>query len=467
MTISAPPDEPTRDNAPSVFVARCNAFIAWFRQFVTEVNAVIGVMNMTKWVSGTVYTTGDVTWSPTDFQAYRRKTDGGGATDPSADTVNWQRTEISATSLQTQSATAFTTAGAAPAFTLTPTPAATAYTSNLRFRVKFNAGGTTGSNTLNISGLGDKNLKQYDATGAKVAAIVAANQLADVEYDGTDLVVLTPLLNGASRIQPISAAVAANALTISASALSLDFRAATLGSGAVSTVSGTPADLVISSGSSLGTVSGQQSRIAVLALNNAGTIELAAVNIAGGNDLTETGLISTTAEGGAGAADAVNVVYSTTARANLAYRVLGYIESTQAAAGTWVTAPTKIQGMGGRVMVQHFSYDSGNQTISLGGLLTLAHSLGAKPKMVQFFAVCLTAENNYNIGDEVVLSSMGNTFVGAGSSSLGGFMAMVDATNITIRFASAAGPIYGFDKTTGGLVGFTNANWAFVARAYA
>jgi hypothetical protein len=350
MTITALPPAPSRADAPEAFIAKANVFVAALATLVTEMNAALGVVNITQWITGTTYAIGDVVWSPADFQAYRRKTAGAGATDPSADATNWQRTEVSATSLQTQSATAFTTAGAAPAYTLTPTPAATAYSTALRFRVKFNAAGTTGSNTLNVSGLGVKNLKQYDATGAKVAAIVAANQLADVEYDGTDLVVLTPLLNGASRIQPISASVAANALTISASALSLDFRSATLGSGAVTTVSGTPSNLVISSGSTLGTVSGQQSRIAVLALNNAGTIELAAVNIAGGNDLSETGVISTTAEGGAGAADSASVVYSTTARASLAYRVLGYIESTQATAGTWATAPSTIQGAGGNAI---------------------------------------------------------------------------------------------------------------------
>jgi len=154
-----------------------------------------------------------------------------------------------------------------------------------------------------------------------------------------------------AKIQPISASVGSNALTISASALSLDFRSATLTSGTVTTVSGTPANLVISSGSTLGTVSATQSRIAVLAMNNAGTIELAAVNVAGLNDLSETNVISTTAEGGAGGADSVNVIYSTTARSNLAYRVIGYIESTQATAGTWASAPSTIQGIGGRAMM--------------------------------------------------------------------------------------------------------------------
>jgi len=152
------------------------------------------------------------------------------------------------------------------------------------------------------------------------------------------------------QIQPISASVAASALTISASALNLDFRSTTLGSGTVTTVSGTPANLVISSGSTLGTVNATASRIVVLALNNAGTIELAAVNISGGNQLDETNLISTTAEGGAGAADSANVIYSTTARTSVAYRVIGYIESTQATAGTWATAPSTIQGYGGQAL---------------------------------------------------------------------------------------------------------------------
>ena len=88
----------------------------------------------------------------------------------------------------------------------------------------------------------------------------------------------------------------------------------------------------------------------VLAIDNAGTVELAVVNIAGGNQLDETNLISTTAEGGAGAADSANVIYSTTARSNVPYRVVGFIDSTQTTAGTWGSAPTTIQGVGGQAL---------------------------------------------------------------------------------------------------------------------
>jgi hypothetical protein len=197
----------------------------------------------------------------------------------------------------------------------------------------------------------------------------------------------TTISTSVPQIQPISASVAANALTISASALTLDFRSTTLTSGTVTTVSGTPANLVISSGSTLGTVSATQSRIVVLALNNAGTIELAAVNISGGTNLTETNLLSTTAEGGAGAADSASVVYSTTARTSLAYRVIGYIESTQATAGTWATAPSTIQGYGGQALSAMSSVGYGQTWQTLTGSRaggTTYYNTTGKPIVVSF-----------------------------------------------------------------------------------
>jgi len=282
------------------------------------------------------------------------KLTGLGAATTNGDAVRYEQAALQ-TGEQVQLYTAFTTGGSSTAYTLTPSPATTANVTNQRFRVKFNAA-SGATPTLAVSGQTAKNLKYYDSTGTKQAITstqVPINWISDVEYDGTDWVVLNvpPVSASVVQIQPISASVGSNALTISASALSLDFRSTTLGSGTVTTVAGTPASLVISSGSTLGTVSAKQSRLAVLALNNAGTIELAVVNLTGGVDLTETGVISTAAEGGAGAADSANVIYSTTARTNVAYRVIGYIESTQATAGTWATAPSTIQGVGGQAKV--------------------------------------------------------------------------------------------------------------------
>lgn len=190
----------------------------------------------------------------------------------------------------------------------------------------------------------------------------------------------------APQIMPMSASVAANALTITLNPCALSFRSTTLGSGAVTAVNlAAASSLTISSGSTLGTISAQQSRIVVLAINNAGTIELAAVNIAGGNDLSETGLINTTAEGGAGGADTANVIYSTTARTGVAYRVLGYIESTQATAGTWATAPSTIQGAGGQALAAMSSLGAGqtwqNVTGSRSSGTTYYNTTG-KPIMI-------------------------------------------------------------------------------------
>lgn len=159
------------------------------------------------------------------------------------------------------------------------------------------------------------------------------------------------------QILPISASVAANALTITASALTLDFRSTTLGSGTVTQVTGTPSSLVVPSGASLGTTSAVQSDLYVLALNNAGTIELAVSNSTGNVDLSETGVISTTAIS-AGATSAT-VVYSTTARTNVAYRVIGLIRSTQATAGTWATSPSLVQGAGGNALAATMSLGYG------------------------------------------------------------------------------------------------------------
>lgn len=126
--------------------------------------------------------------------------------------------------IQTQENTAFTTTGATGAFVLTPTPAIAAYGAGQRFRVKFHAGGN-GADTINVSGKGAKSLKQYDSTGAKVAAVIAVNQLADVEYDGVDMVILDQLPADGYNAFPFASlpfptiATATNRFTLTAAAV--------------------------------------------------------------------------------------------------------------------------------------------------------------------------------------------------------------------------------------------------------
>lgn len=91
-----------------------------------------------------------------------------------------------------QTLTAFTTGGVSGELTLTPSPAISAYAAPLRYSIKFSQN-STGSDTINISGAGAKSLKQYSSTGAKVAAVFAANQYSDIVYDGTDWVLMDAL----------------------------------------------------------------------------------------------------------------------------------------------------------------------------------------------------------------------------------------------------------------------------------
>ena len=162
--------------------------------------------------------------------------------------------------------------------------------------------------------------------------------------------------------------LAANAMTLPASTHALDFRSETLTTGAVTTISGTAAALVIPSGAKLGTTNGVLSSIVEVIMNNAGTLEKAVINLAGGNDLSETGVISTTAI--SAAATSANVFYSNAARSNLAYRVVRRIDSTQATAGTWVTSPSLVQGVGGQALASMSSLGYGQTVQDVTGSRT-------------------------------------------------------------------------------------------------
>lgn len=143
---------------------------------------------------------------------------------------------------------------------------------------------------------------------------------------------------------PLSASIAANALTATlASGAKLDFNDGT------SVITSGALTVTASSGSTLGTVSAQASRIWVVAVKNGGTPELALRNNVNGTSVSWPALrstISTTAEGGLGAADSTQVFYSTTARAAQPWCIVGYIDSTQTTAGTWAQALTLVQGFG-------------------------------------------------------------------------------------------------------------------------
>ena len=150
----------------------------------------------------------------------------------------------------------------------------------------------------------------------------------------------------------LATSVGSSALTISlkqadgssdpstgASAVKVGMRSSTLTSGAYNQRSATAAtSLVISSGSTLGQVSAKAARLFIYLLDNAGTLELAVSQI----QFDDSKVVSSTAEGGAGAADSGSTLYSTTARSNVPCRLIGYLDNTQATAGTWASAGTTL-----------------------------------------------------------------------------------------------------------------------------
>lgn len=197
---------------------------------------------------------------------------------------------------------------------------------------------------------------QPNAGGAGVFTIAtpssSTNYTLNLPAENGTLLTSASTTNLGSKIQPIDATSSSGSLTVTLNPTVLDFRSSTTSSGTVNTRTINSAiSVIVPSGATLGTVSGQQSFIMVLAIDNAGTVELAVVNL-GSFSLSETTLISTSAINSG--STSASTVYSTTARTNVPYRVVGFISSTQTTAGVWVipaaTGTTTIQGIGGQAM---------------------------------------------------------------------------------------------------------------------
>jgi hypothetical protein len=233
----------------------------------------------------------------------------------------------------------------------------------------------------------------------------------------------------------IAASVAANALTIAlkskagtnasvTDSVSFGFRSSTASSGTYVKRQVTGAlSLVVSSGSTLGTVSGQLQTLYVYAIDNAGTVELA---ISGSRIWDETQLQNTTAEGGAGAADSVNVLYSTTARTGVAVRYIGIVQANEATAGTWATAPSLIAvGGDGSVLFR--------DEIEIYGFTGTMGSTNTKvlryTNSITTWAATLTSVDSATLGGYILIPSDGN---------YAGELCVSDSGNTSLNYAALA-----------------------------
>lgn len=187
--------------------------------------------------------------------------------------------------------------------------------------------GTTAATARTALGLGTAALADTGTASGNVPVLNAAGKLAAAVQS--------------TLFQPLSAGVAANALTFTlASGARLDF------SDGTSYVLTAAITLTVPNGGNLGTTSAALSRLWVVALKNAGTPELAVINTWNGTDIYEilpTDSITTVAIGTG--SDSAHTWYSTTLRAAQAIAPVGYVEVAQTG-DAWNAAPTLTQGWG-------------------------------------------------------------------------------------------------------------------------
>lgn len=320
----------------------------------------------------------------------------------STGTLLWQSKGIAPTS---------TTAGFTPiSVTGTDTivgtfsPGISFYQTGQQFQFQAAGNNTSTSVSINISGIGPIPIKHSDGTNLAIADI-KSGQLVQLYYTGSffqyvnyyppatpwstvtgtpttlagyNVAATDPLLT--SKVQPVSASVGGSALTLSLAPTVLDFRSTTLTTGTPTTLSnGSTLSITVPAGATLGTTSGQSARIAIIAINNAGTVEIAVCNVSGSINLDETSLISTTAI--SAAATSASVVYSNTARTNVAFRVVGFIDISEATAGTWNSSPTLVQGSGGQSTYSLMSCGQQWQTVTRNMGTTYYNTTGKPIKL--------------------------------------------------------------------------------------
>jgi hypothetical protein len=148
----------------------------------------------------------------------------------------------------------------------------------------------------------------------------------------------------------LAASVSSNALTIAlktkagtdpsaTDVVKISFRNSAAATGTYTQQSVSSAlSLVISSGSTLGHASGVDSYIFVYAVDSGSGVVLGASTTA----YDQGTVITTVAEGGAGAADLNSRIYTASAQTSKPIRLIGRIKVNQATAGTWATIPAEV-----------------------------------------------------------------------------------------------------------------------------
>lgn len=217
--------------------------------------------------------------------------------------------------------------------------------------------------------------------------------------------VLDDAFSASTVLSKISANVATNNLTLNIDPQLIDFRSTALNSGSITTIDvKDQISLIVPSGATLGSVDTEQARLILIAINNSGVAELAVVNEKCSLNLDETGLISTTAI--TTAADDAAVIYSGTARSNVAYRIVGFVDITETVAGVWADASSLTQGAGGESLKEIDTEFGRDVILSLGIYSSGTYTIPNGRSWADYDEISI-----FNSGHDVDEFQMGHTVV--------------------------------------------------------
>lgn len=437
MTIDLLVNLPARTQAPAVFNANADALFPQLNTMAAQMNAAAAAYDVALWVSGTTYAIDMRVYSPIDFQVYIRKVAGAGVTDPSADSTNWALLGLSGGNMTGGLNELMSTVASAASPTIF---------------------GTSIGNVINYTGTATATgFAAAPQAGARRTLVCAgacvftagANMLIDGVASGSSYtcsagdrvdVIAVTTTQFRLRIEPaatpadsmdkfdLAASAATNALTLTLKAGSvINFRSATLTTGTRSKATlAADVSVVLSNGSTLGFTAAQKSRIYIGAMLNGGAVEVLAYHANTGSAIkgfNEEDLMTTTAEGGAGAADSAATAYSTTARASLPWRLVGYVEiTTGATPGQWANQPVKVQPMHlgvrrhGDVVQRQYGTSGGSSTTATSYTDVTTATLSITPtsdinKVAARYSFYAAVSNNatFNTSNEVILNRSGTT----------------------------------------------------------
>lgn len=191
----------------------------------------------------------------------------------------------------------------------------------------------------------------------------------------------------------------------------------------------------------------------------------------GGNAVTATALQTGRTISLTGDATGTSAAFNGTGNASIAVTVAAASQSaagkieiatdSEVTTGTDALRAVTPAGLRNSGRLQKY-FESSAQSITAGGALTIAHGLGVKPKSIELFLRCTTANNGYAVGDDIQVR---NGAEDPGSNY--GATAIADATNLEVRFGNAANTFLIHNFTNGNMVGAPNTSFDLILRAWA